>query len=155
MTEKTKIVQLFWQIFLKNLTAYIYDLIKCQADYVWIWNVFIANFMLDHKKLKWGLCSVANYIFYMMFRKGRYLVHLLFNTDICNLFFIDVSCDTSHYANITTSYECCQYYYKLMDKLNVNPREDLTSLSTIMISKYYFFLLPLLICYLKHQWFCY
>ena len=40
---------------------------------------------------------------------------LLFNMDICNLFFIDMSFDIANYADDTTPYECAPYYSKLKE----------------------------------------
>ena len=57
-------------------------------------------------------------IFYMVI-VYRYMVHLLFNIDICDLVFTDVNSDTSNDVDATTSHECCQYYYILVDKFEL------------------------------------
>ena len=38
---------------------------------------------------------------------------LLFNIDICDLFFTDMSSDIANYADDTTPFECAPYYDKL------------------------------------------
>ena len=53
--------------------------------------------MIDHKKLILG--------------------PLLFNIDICDLFFIDMSSDIANYADDTTPYECAPYYNELKENL--------------------------------------
>ena len=45
--------------------------------------------------------------------QGSILGPALSNTDICDLFFIDISYDLANYANNTTPYECVPYYDKL------------------------------------------
>ena len=60
-------------------------------------NLFIATCVIDHKKLILG--------------------PLLFNIDICDLFFIDMSSDIANYADDTTPYECAPYYNELKENL--------------------------------------
>ena len=51
--------------------------------------------------------------------QGSKLGPLLFNTDICGLFFIDMSSDIANYADDTTPYECAPYYDKLKGNLEL------------------------------------
>ena len=44
---------------------------------------------------------------------------LLFNIDICDLFFIDMSSDIANYADDTTPFECAPYYDKLKENLEL------------------------------------
>ena len=57
-------------------------------------KLFIATCVIDHKKLKWVL------------PQGTILGQLLFNIDICDLFFIDMTSDIANYADDSTLYEC-------------------------------------------------
>ena len=43
----------------------------------------------------------------------------LFNIDICDLFFIDMSSDIANYADDTTPFECVRYYDKLKENLEL------------------------------------
>ena len=49
--------------------------------------------------------------------QGSILGPLLFNVDIYDLFFIDMSLDVTNYADDTTPYECAPYYDKLKENL--------------------------------------
>ena len=49
--------------------------------------------------------------------QGSILGRLLFNIDICDLFFIDTSSDIGNYADDTTPYECAPCYDKLRENL--------------------------------------
>ena len=51
--------------------------------------------------------------------QGSILGLLLFNIDICDLFFIDMSSDIANYADDTTPYECAPYYDKLKENLEL------------------------------------
>ena len=51
--------------------------------------------------------------------QGSKLGPLLFNTDICGLFFIDMSSDIANYADDTTPYECAPYSEKLKENLEL------------------------------------
>ena len=44
--------------------------------------------------------------------RGLRIGTLLFNIDICDLLFVDISSDIANYAN-TIPYECAPYYHKL------------------------------------------
>ena len=56
------------------------------------------------------LCSVP---------QGAILSPLLFNIDVCDLFFIDMSSDIANYVDDTTPYECAPYYDKLKENLEL------------------------------------
>ena len=43
----------------------------------------------------------------------------LFNIDICDLFFIDISSDIANYADDNTPYECAPCYHKLKENLEL------------------------------------
>ena len=49
--------------------------------------------------------------------QGSILGFLVFNIDICGLFFIDMSSDIANYADDTTPYECAPYYNELKENL--------------------------------------
>ena len=52
-------------------------------------------------------------------RQGSILGPLLFNIDICDLFFNDMSSDITNYVDDTTPYECAPYYDKLKENLEL------------------------------------
>ena len=56
------------------------------------------------------LCSVP---------QGAILSPLLFNIDVCDLFFIDMNSDIANYVDDTTPYECAPYYDKLKENLEL------------------------------------
>ena len=49
--------------------------------------------------------------------QGSILGPRVFNIDICDSFFIDMSSDTANYADDTTPYICAPYYDKLKEIL--------------------------------------
>ena len=49
--------------------------------------------------------------------QGSILGPLLFNLDMCDLPFIDMSSDIANNVDDTTSYECAPYYEKLKENL--------------------------------------
>ena len=51
--------------------------------------------------------------------QGSILGPLLFNIDICHLFFIDMSSAFANYADDTTHYECAPHYDKLKENLEL------------------------------------
>ena len=62
------------------------------------------------KELDWILCVVS---------QGSMSVPLLFNIDICDLFFIDMSSDIANYAHDTIPYKCAPSYDKLKENLEL------------------------------------
>ena len=50
---------------------------------------------------------------------GSILGPLLFNIDICDLLFIDMSSDIANYADDAAPYECAPYYDKLKENLEL------------------------------------
>ena len=109
-------MQLFWQISQKHI---IYDLLIAKLNTYGFGQValkLVHGYLCDRSQsVKVGssfskeldiLCGVP---------QGSKLGPLLFNTDICGLFFIDMSSDIANYADDTTPYECAPYYDKLKE----------------------------------------
>ena len=51
--------------------------------------------------------------------QGSILGPKLFNIDICDVFFVDMSSDIANYGDDTTPYECAPYYDKLKENLEL------------------------------------
>ena len=51
--------------------------------------------------------------------QGSILGLLLFNIDICNLFFVDITSDIANYADDTTPYKCDQHCDNLIRNLEL------------------------------------
>ena len=79
---------------------------------------------------------------------------LLVTTDICDLFFIDMSSDIASYTDDIILYECAPYYNKLKEIWNCKFTKYLIG-SSIIISKltlpYITFHIALSVCYHKYQ----
>ena len=93
------------------------------------------------------LCSVP---------QGSILGPKLFNTDICDVFFIDMSSDIANYGDDTTPYECAPYYDKLKENLELAIYKIFNwfkyNISKLMLLNANF-LIALSVCYYKYRWF--
>ena len=78
--------------------------------------------------------------------QGSILSLLLFNIDICDLFFVNITSDIANYADDTTPYECDQHCDNLISNIELTVEKifnwfEFNNLKA-NVSKCYFFLSP-------------